>query len=101
MPGLTVEGGLDRNVAAGETVTVAAVATCPDAGLETTVTYRVYNEASAECAKAATLEVVDGKAQVTIPAEAVAGDTIHVIVKAQSNGHHKLAHYQQVILTVA
>ncbi len=35
-----------------------------------------------------------------VPAQAVSGDQIHMIVKAQSEGHHRLVHYQQEIITI-
>jgi len=36
----------------------------------------------------------------TIPRQAAPGGTLHIIVKAQTCGHHRLVHYQQVIVTV-
>ena len=42
----------------------------------------------------------DAQALVQIPDDAASGDRIHVIVKAQGDGHHRLCYYQQVIVTV-
>ena len=37
---------------------------------------------------------------VHIPETASPGDRLHIIVRAESEGHHRLVHYQQVIVTV-
>jgi len=96
-----VEGGVDWVVKPGEAVPIAAVAESHDAGLDVAVTYRVYPEASSERVREARIVETAGQAVLHVPENAVTGDQIHVIVKAQNNGHHRLVHYQQVILTVA
>ena len=35
-----------------------------------------------------------------ISADARTEDEVHVIVKAQADGHHKLTYYQQIIIRV-
>jgi folate-dependent phosphoribosylglycinamide formyltransferase PurN len=40
------------------------------------------------------------KAKVTIPKDAVAGQTIHVIIEATDNGTPALTGYQRIIITV-
>ena len=37
----------------------------------------------------------------TVPEDAQAGDTIHMIVEVQDDGEHTLKHYQRVIITVS
>lgn len=89
-PTLTVEPGLDLCAKPGETVSLKASS-------DAAVTFRVYGEASAPCAK----EIVMDGGTFTVPESAKAGDKIHVIVKAQAGGHFRLVHYQQVIITIA
>lgn len=36
----------------------------------------------------------------TVPQDAKAGDTIHIVAEVQDNGKHQLKRYQRVILTV-
>lgn len=98
-PTLKVAEGLDFQAAPGESLALTAEAASPD-GANVTVTFRIYKEASAACAAEAALAVDGCKACLTVPASAKAGDQIHVIVKAQADGHHRLVHYQQVIVTV-
>ena len=43
----------------------------------------------------------ENAAMLTVPETATSGDQLHVIVKAEAEGHHRLVHYQQVIITVA
>lgn len=89
-PQLTVDAP-DMTAAPGETVTVHAEAV--DAG----ITFRVYPELSADWAKGIVI-LQDGK--VTIPTVASAGDQLHIIVKAQSGGVHRLVRYCHVIITI-
>lgn len=35
-----------------------------------------------------------------VPADAKAGDTIHMVIEVQDNGKHQLKHYQRVVITV-
>lgn len=99
-PSLTIQEGLDFTVSAGDTLTLHAAASTRDAH-SVSVSYRVYKEASASCAEAVSLSFQEGTAEISIPEQAKSGDRIHIVVKAQTDGHYKLTHYQQVILTVA
>lgn len=98
-PSLTVAEGLNLTTGAGETRKLHACAASPD-GADVQVSFRIYAEASAECAEHAVLQSQGAEAEIAIPADAVPGDQIHVIVKAQASGHFRLVHYQQVIITV-
>ena len=98
-PGIRLVQGNDFTAAPGQTLHLTAQAFSPDkAGV--TVTFRIYEEASAQWAKKAKLDVNGAEANITIPQEAVAGDALHIIVKAQADGHHRLTHYQQAIIRI-
>ena len=99
-PELVIEGGPDLTVKAGETVPLKAKASCPDSGLHASVCFRIYEEPGAEWSGRAVLRSDGPSAEVSIPAEAVPGDRLHIIVKAQCDGHHRLTHYQHVIVTI-
>jgi len=98
-PGLRVAEGTDLTAAPGEALTLHAAARDAD-GVGVQVTFRVYADASAPWAEKVSLDTQEDAAVFTIPRQAAPGDTLHIIVKAQSRGHHRLTHYQQVILTV-
>lgn len=98
-PDLRVAEGLDLTAEAGATVVLHADAISPDAAA-VQITFRVYTDASAEWAGEVSLNIQDGASTFTIPEQAVPGDMLHIIVKAQAEGHHRLVHYQHVIVTV-
>ena len=64
------------------------------------VSWRIYSEASASCAKEIALKEEAEGVTLLIPESAKPGDRVHVIAKAQAAGKHKLTYYQQVIITV-
>lgn len=98
-PELRVKEGTDLSASAGERVTLHADAISPD-GDAVNITFRVYADASGAWADAVCLQVQDNTAVCTIPAQALLGDLLHIVVKAQAEGHHRLVHYQQVIITI-
>ena len=98
-PKLFIREGLDQTIKPGETMKLHASAESPD-GDAVVIRAWIYNEASAACA-AETKLICDGSdVQVRVPSEAAPGEQIHVIFKAQAQGHFRLVHYQQVIITV-
>lgn len=98
-PGLTIREGLDIAAPAGSMVTLHADVTDMDEnGVK--LSWRLYEDASSACAKDAELGMAGDTVELVIPAEAKSGDRIHLIAKAQAGGHHRLVHYQQVIITV-
>lgn len=99
-PLLTVQEGTDFCAAPGEKITLHACAESPDQA-QVSVEFRVYGDASAPCAADAVLNVCGNEAEFTVPETAQAGDVLHLVVKAQADGHHRLVHYQQVIVKVA
>lgn len=98
-PLLHVLEGTDLEVTSGQTVTLHAQASSPD-GVSVRTAFRVYADASAQWAGEVSLNVQDGAAVFTVPTQAVSGDMLHIVVKAQAEGHHRLVHYQHVIVTV-
>lgn len=64
------------------------------------VSFKLYLDGSAGCAADAVLETSGDNVSLAIPANAVSGDKIHIVVKAQNAGYYKLVHYQQIIVTV-
>ncbi len=108
-PKLIIEGGIDIEAFAGEEVKISARATDADENLDTNISFRVYRDASSDGVSGAVINVTgneggSGKhsacASVVVPETAAIGDKLHVIITARSNGHYKLAHYQQVIITI-
>ncbi|MBR6321659.1 MAG: hypothetical protein IKR59_02210, partial [Lachnospiraceae bacterium] len=104
-PKLIVKEGTDVSVKPGETVTLHAEAFMkPDCGIDAeltiTVSFRLYREASAASAENALLECGSTTAKLTVPADALPGDELHVIVKAQAAGHYRLVRYSQVVVVV-
>ncbi|KQO10290.1 hypothetical protein ASF06_08925 [Agreia sp. Leaf244] len=90
---------VDRDVRPGEQVQLSAVVTDPD-GDAVTVRWWQYREAGSYHG-AVVLSGADSAAVVvTVPVDAVAGQTIHVIVEAVDDGVPALKGYQRVILTV-
>lgn len=98
-PKLSVEQGVDITAAKGDVVTLTASAENPDK-LDTAISFRVYKDASAECAADVVLETADNEAKITIPESAKSGDLIHIMVKAESKGHYRLFDYKQVIIKI-
>ncbi len=111
-PSVEVTEGIDLTAAAGETVTLHAVTSDPD-GDEVNVSWRQYAEADTYEEKAVegesdgsvvvTVSETDPmEASFTVPEDAAAGDTIHIILEAKDNGNeHNLVDYQRIIVTVA
>ena len=104
-PKLEIVEGLNLSAAPKETVSVHAKAYMkPDCGIDAelplTVSFKLYEEASAACVKEAALSCGSETAHLTIPSSAKPGDEFHLIVKAAAAGHHRLVRYQQVVVTV-
>ena len=98
-PTLSVKEGLDLTAAPGEAVTLTAIPGSRD-GARVDVTFRLYQDASADCMRDVVLRAEDSSAEIILPKHTVPGDRLHVVVKAQQAGEFRLVHYQQVIITV-
>jgi len=97
-PTVTVDR-VDREVRAGEQVELSAIVADPD-GDAVAVRWWQYREAGSY--DGAVVLAGDDSAAVVVhvPADAVAGQTIHAIVEAVDDGVPALKGYQRVILTV-
>lgn len=98
-PSLRIREGLDLTAKANQTISLHAEAASPD-GAAVRTAFRVYSDASAAWAADMPLAVQADEAVFTIPEKAAPGDQLHIVVKAEAAGHHRLVHYQQVIVTI-
>lgn len=98
-PEIRILEGTDFAATPGQKLHLTASATSPD-GDAVAVFFGIYAEASAPWATDLLLHQRSTEAELTIPAEAKSGDVLNVIVKAQASGHHRLTHYQQVIVKI-
>lgn len=90
-PKLKIMEGVDFALCPGQSVTVHAAAS---EGAD--ISFRLYEDAGGVC----DLLVNGNEAILTVPADAVPGEKIHIIVKAQLGGHHRLTRYQQIVICV-
>ncbi len=101
-PVLEIEEGLDLTAAPGETLTLTAKAEDPD-GDELAITWFDYPEAGTY-GKSIDLAAQGPSAELTIPADAPAGSTIHVICRASDEPAHEdgfMCAYARIVVTVA
>ena len=98
-PSIRIMQGNDFTAVPGQTLHLDAKVSSPD-GAKVSVSFRAYEEASAAWGKNTLVQVHGFSADIDIPAEAVSGDILNIIVKAQTDGHHRLTHYQQVIVRI-
>jgi hypothetical protein len=83
----------------GEVIQLAGTATDPDRNA-LTYNWWQYKEAGT-CKEDVTIaEANNQKTSVTIPANAVAGKTIHLILEVADNGSPSLTRYQRVVITI-
>lgn len=92
-PKVTVKSN-DIKAKKGETVKLAAYPKDPD-GNKVTVKFWQYFEVDTYARK---IEIANNS--FVIPADAKAGDTVHLIAEATDNGSPQLRGYQRVVLTV-
>ena len=110
LPEVIVEEGIDLTAAAGETLTLHASAEDPDGDAVTCRWYHyplgdTYEEEKDEDKNPVAMEVqISGEfgeeVTFTIPENAAAGDTIHVILECVDGGGTNPIAYQRVIVTV-
>ena len=117
-PSLQVAEGVDGAALPGEDLVFHVSAMSRDP-YEVNLTACVYEDASSEHAKDAEIELCTDKSadisaeedqspdvkakamlRVSVPASCAKGDVIHVLVKAESQGHYRLVQYRQIIVTV-
>lgn len=108
-PTVTVAEGLDLTAAAGEALTLHATAADPDGDAVTLLWYHYplgdsYTEPKGSDKNPLPIEITvseDGaEARFTVPEDAKAGDTLHIILEAIDSGGTNPRAYQRVIVTV-
>ena len=110
LPEVTVAEGIDLTAAAGETLTLHALAADPDGDEVTFLWYHyplgdTYEEKKDGDKNPIPVEVVvsgenGDTAEFTVPADAKQGDTLHVILEGIDAGGTNPRAYQRVIITV-
>lgn len=98
-PVVLVEEGIDFSVEKGSAISFTAKTYDPD-GDDVTVKFWQYNDADTIFVPV-DVQVDGNVCTVTVPENALKGDTIHIIVEATDNGAIPLTRYQRVIITVA
>jgi hypothetical protein len=98
-PEAAIREGTDVVAAAGAVVRLTAVASDPD-GDEVDLSWWQYREAGTS---PAVLELAPAGATVEfrIPDDAVAGETLHVVLTVGDSGAPRLVRHQRVVVTVA
>ena len=106
-PVLMVQEGTDLTAAPGQTVALHASATDPDRDTVSFLWYQdLYSDSYTEWINEweepipIMVESRGESVSITIPSDAVDGETIHVILKGTDSGMGNLIAYQRVIITV-
>ncbi|MFN8256548.1 MAG: DUF1593 domain-containing protein [Bacteroidales bacterium] len=97
-PAVTIEGPLSFMASAGEKIRLNAAVSDPD-GDKVTVKWWQFRVGSYPN-QVLVVNAESLKAEVIIPADALAGQTIHFIFEATDNGTPAITRYQRVIITV-
>ena len=96
-PSICVKEGIDLEVSASSVITLHAIGNDPD-GNAINYHWWQYREAGTSDSQ---VGITGGEeAQITVPADAKPGTTIHIILEATDNGTPELVSYQRIILTV-
>lgn len=85
-------------VSSGQKITLKAKTSDPD-GNKVSLKFWQYKEVGT-CKEETSITQNGNSADITVPASAKSGDTIHIIVEAEDNGSPALTRYQRVILKV-
>ena len=97
-PVITIENPLSVLASPGETIRLNSNITDPD---KDKVSIKWWQFMVGTCLNAVTIENADmPQAKITIPKNAVAGQTIHIVVEATDNGSPSLTAYQRIIITI-
>ena len=98
-PVIQQDGALNRTVKAGETVNLATRATDPDGNK---LAYRWWHYTTADTySGSARIEDADKQdASLFVPANATAGQSIHIICEVTDSGTPPLTRYKRVILRI-
>lgn len=98
-PQVSVNGSLNIKAKPGKKISLTGKAADPD-GDQVGFRWWQYNEVDTFPSELTIDNATSGKASVTVPAEAKAGQTIHIILEATDSGTPALTRYQRVIITV-
>jgi hypothetical protein len=98
-PAVSVHPGTDLVVPSGSSVMLTASASDPD-GDELTFSWWQYREAGTYPGVVGLPDSDEPVIRFTVPEDAAAGDTIHLILEVRDDGLPPLASYARVILTV-
>lgn len=97
-PVVTIEGPLNILASAGETIKLNGNVTDPD---KNNVSIKWWQFNVGTYPNAVTISNANNaQAKVTIPKDAVSGQTIHIVLEANDNGTPSLTGYQRIIITV-
>lgn len=97
-PVVKIDGPLNVTAQPGDRVTLKGIATDPD-GDEVTVQWWQFRTDSYP-GEVAIENATSKVASLVVPADAKAGQSIHIILEASDNGSPQLTRYQRVIVTV-
>src|SRR5579871_725963 len=97
-PVVTIEGPMEVLASPGETIRLNAKVSDPD-GNTVSLKWWQFNVGTYP-GKVDIANADAEKARISIPKDAIAGQTIHVILEATDNGSLPLTRYQRVIITV-
>lgn len=98
-PEVTVQTGVRVTAKPGETVRLVGKGKDPD-GDDLTVKWWQYREADTYTGEVAVAEPDQFKTWLTVPDDALAGSTIHLILEVTDGGSPSLTSYQRVVVTV-
>jgi hypothetical protein len=99
-PTVRVDGALTRSAGVGDVVRLRATAADPDRNT-VSLTWWHYRDAGTYPGEIAIPDATAHETSFRVPADALPGQTIHVIVEAVDDGTPSLTRYQRVVVTVA
>jgi hypothetical protein len=98
-PIAAVVGGIQRNVSAGETVTLDASPTMdPDGDNLSFLWWQYYDADSADAEVTITNDTAVSGASFTVPSEP--GRNLHIILEVTDDGTPSLTHYQRIVFNI-
>ncbi len=98
-PLVSLEGSDDITAKPGEVIMLGGNATDPD-GDELSYSWWQYKEAGSYDGLVSIMNESSNEVEVTIPEDALAGQTIHVILEVKDNGSPVLTRYRRVVVAV-
>lgn len=99
-PVVKLRNALDLTAKAGSKLKLSAKGTSDPDGDKLEYSWWQYQEADSYHGSVKIANGTKQKAKVVIPADAKAGDTIHIVCEVTDNGSPRLTRYQRVIITI-